>query len=147
MADKIQLRGDTEANWTAKNPVLSIRETGLVLDAQNKVIAQKIGDGVTKWNDLVYFGGEGTGGGSAYLLTLTSATYNADNTIKILKQQYVDDATKYYEQRFEYTNGIVTKIEIKDDLADKWVSHTDIYDANGHLQAPTIADITAWSIT
>ena len=86
-------------------------------------------------------------GGSAYLLTLSeNPTYNTDGTVKIIKQAYVSDPTKYFEQRFEYTNGLATKIEIKDDIAGTWVRHTNIYDGNGQLQKPTIATITAWTI-
>lgn len=44
----IKLRGDTAANWSAVNPVLSLREPGVTTDT--RVI--KIGDGVTAWNDL-----------------------------------------------------------------------------------------------
>lgn len=90
---------------------------------------------------------EGSGGGSAYLLTLSTApTYNPDGSLKIIKQVYVSDPTKYYEQRFEYTNGLASKIEIKDDIAGKWVRQTNIYDANGQLQVPTITDIIEWTI-
>ena len=32
MADKIQLRRDTAANWTAANPVLAAGETGLITE-------------------------------------------------------------------------------------------------------------------
>lgn len=88
-----------------------------------------------------------SGGGSAYLLNLSTApAYNADGSIKTLKQAYVSDPTKYFEQRFEYTNGLTSKIEIKDDIAGKWVRKTNIYDSNGQLQVPTIADITEWTI-
>lgn len=148
MADKIQLRRDTVANWTAANPMLATGETGLIIDANKKVIGLKYGDGVTAWGDLEEFTvGGGSVGGSAYLLTLSeNPTYYADGSVKIMKQQYVDDPTKFYEERFEYANGLVTKIEIKDDLANKWVRHTNIYDGNGQLQTPTIADITAWTI-
>lgn len=90
---------------------------------------------------------KGSGGGSAYLLTISTApTYNPDGSLKILKQAYVSDPTKYFEQRFEYTAGLASKIEIKDDIAGKWVRQTNIYDANGQLQVPTITDITEWTI-
>ncbi len=148
MADKIQLRGDTAANWAATDPVLSIREIGFLLDVNNKTIGQKIGDGVKKWSELelLEFGGA-SGGGSAYLLTISeNPTYNPDGSVKTMKQAYVDDPTKYYEQRFEYTNGLASKIEIKDDMNAKWVSHNNIYNGNGQLQTPTIANITAWTI-
>jgi hypothetical protein len=48
MADKIQFRRDTAANWSAANPVLSEGELGLVTDT----MTYKIGDGITAWNSL-----------------------------------------------------------------------------------------------
>lgn len=48
----IQLRNDTAANWTAANPVLCQSEMGV----ENDTHKLKIGDGVTAWNDLEYFG-------------------------------------------------------------------------------------------
>ena len=53
MADIIQLRRDTKANWATKNPVLALGETGLETDTR-KV---KYGDGTTTWNNLPYSGG------------------------------------------------------------------------------------------
>lgn len=50
MAVKIQLRGDTAANWTAANPILADRELAIVTDTN----AYKIGNGITAWNDLSY---------------------------------------------------------------------------------------------
>ena len=47
---RIQLRHDTAANWTAKNPVLMVGELGFEIDT-NKF---KIGDGVKQWNALEY---------------------------------------------------------------------------------------------
>lgn len=58
MANKIQLRRDTAANWTSVNPVLSQGEPGLETDT-NKV---KYGDGTTAWTGLTY---ASTGGGGS----------------------------------------------------------------------------------
>lgn len=52
MADRIQLRRDTAANWTAANPVLADGEIGL--ERGNEY--WKVGDGVTAWNSLPYVG-------------------------------------------------------------------------------------------
>lgn len=45
-------RGNAEA-WTRNNPVLKSAEPGYELDTGKL----KLGDGVTAWNDLPYFGG------------------------------------------------------------------------------------------
>ena len=64
MADKvlnvrIQLRHDTEANWTTVDPVLLAGEAAVTLDGDNKGRI-KIGDGTSKWSALDYLGGEDT---------------------------------------------------------------------------------------
>jgi hypothetical protein len=50
MANKIQLRRDTTANWTSSNPTLSQGEIGYELTT-GKI---KIGTGTTAWNSLNY---------------------------------------------------------------------------------------------
>lgn len=50
MATIIQLRRDTAANWTANNPILADGEQGFETDTKK----EKIGDGVTAWNSLIY---------------------------------------------------------------------------------------------
>ena len=51
MADLIQLRRDTAANWTSANTVLSQGEQGYETDTGK----MKIGDGSTAWTSLDYF--------------------------------------------------------------------------------------------
>lgn len=50
MAQQIQLRRDTAANWTTANPTLAQGEIGLEYDT-NKF---KIGTGLLAWNSLGY---------------------------------------------------------------------------------------------
>lgn len=50
MTTRIQLRGDTAANWASSNPVLAAREMALEMDTQRF----KVGDGTTVWNSLSY---------------------------------------------------------------------------------------------
>lgn len=50
MADIIQLRRDTAANWASANPILAQGEPGIELDTDNL----KWGDGSTAWNSLDY---------------------------------------------------------------------------------------------
>jgi hypothetical protein len=50
MAQRIQFRNDTLANWTAANPVLAAGELGVETDTR----FYKIGDGTTPWNALPY---------------------------------------------------------------------------------------------
>ncbi|WP_138417968.1 hypothetical protein [Sinomonas gamaensis] len=50
MANRIQFRRDTAANWTAANPTLALGEPGHETDTGRR----KIGDGVTAWTSLAY---------------------------------------------------------------------------------------------
>jgi lysophospholipase L1-like esterase len=50
MANRIQYRRDTAANWTAANPVLALGEPAWETDTKKR----KIGDGATAWNSLGY---------------------------------------------------------------------------------------------
>lgn len=53
MADIIQIRRDTAANWTSVNPTLAQGEMGFETDTKKL----KFGDGSTAWNSLLYFAG------------------------------------------------------------------------------------------
>ena len=50
MAQQIQLRRDTAANWTTANPTLANGEMGLETDTRK----MKIGNGTSAWNTLGY---------------------------------------------------------------------------------------------
>lgn len=58
MAQQIQLRRDTEANWNSNNPILSQGEIGIVLDGAN-AYKFKVGDGIQTWSALSYGGLQG----------------------------------------------------------------------------------------
>lgn len=51
MADRVIQRNDTSARWKEVNPVLAMGEIGIETDGAK---GYKIGDGVTRWNDLAY---------------------------------------------------------------------------------------------
>ena len=53
MAQKIQFRRDTAANWTSVNPILSQGELGYETNTRKF----KIGTGNAYWNELAYFSG------------------------------------------------------------------------------------------
>ena len=68
---KIQLRRDTAANWTVKNPILSSGELGYETDTRKC----KVGDGSTTWNSLKY------AWQSEFVSACTSGDYYAKNTV------------------------------------------------------------------
>lgn len=53
------MRRGSAAQWQSVNPVLSAAEWGVQLASDPNDIKAKLGDGVTAWNDLPFFGGEG----------------------------------------------------------------------------------------
>lgn len=52
----LKYKRGTLAEWVDKNPVLSEGEPGYEIDSGKS----KVGDGVTHWNDLPYFGANNT---------------------------------------------------------------------------------------
>lgn len=52
MAVNIQIRRDTKTGWELANPILLDGEWGFETDTKQR----KVGDGLTPWNDLPYFG-------------------------------------------------------------------------------------------
>lgn len=73
MADIIQLRRDTAANWTSANPTLAQGELGAETDT-SKI---KIGDGSTVWNSLGYL--VDTGAYASYSDTTANFTGTLQN--------------------------------------------------------------------
>lgn len=57
MADRMQFRRDTKANWAHYNPVLFDGEVGICTDDAN---LYKVGNGVDAWNSLPFRGFDGT---------------------------------------------------------------------------------------
>jgi hypothetical protein len=58
MAQQIQFRNGTAAQWVTANPILAMSELGL----ENDTSLYKIGNGVTTWNSLAYGGIQGIQG-------------------------------------------------------------------------------------
>ena len=73
MADRIQIRRDTAANWTSANPTLTQGELGLETDTGKL----KAGDGSTAWTSLSYYT-LGTSGAAMY----TDTTANFTGTLQ-----------------------------------------------------------------
>jgi hypothetical protein len=71
MADIIQTRRDTAANWTSVNPILAVGEAGYETDT-NKL---KYGNGSDAWTALAYFEG---GTNTRVQSTASTATLTPD---------------------------------------------------------------------
>lgn len=77
MADRIQLRRDTEADWTSNDPTLASGEVGVVTDTDELVV----GDGSTAFTSLPRFGPAKPTGEIAYAqVTVGSASITTTET-------------------------------------------------------------------
>ena len=85
MAVRQQQRRGTAAQWTAANPILSAAEIGFEIDT-NKF---KIGDGINRWADLVYF----TADAASALNDLIDGAPDLLNTLNELAAAVGDDPT------------------------------------------------------
>jgi hypothetical protein len=76
MADIIQIRRDTAANWTSAKPTLTQGEIGFETDT----LKMKIGTGSTAWTSLAYYTpGVYQGVRVTSITTNANPTFNVDN--------------------------------------------------------------------
>ena len=68
---RIQLRRDVASNWAVVNPVLANGEMGYEMDTGR----MKIGNGLTPWNGLPYYVGNGSGANGVLDGGIPSSTY------------------------------------------------------------------------
>lgn len=73
MAQQIQIRRDTAANWTSNDSTLAIGEWGYETDTRQL----KIGDGSTAWTSLPYWGVGGSG--DTFEISATKNSINTNN--------------------------------------------------------------------
>lgn len=117
---RIILRNDSTANWTANEStaVLLKGEIGIEFnpdaDTAGKKILMKIGDGITKWKDLPYFGGEeahvyeaqvAKGGDHSAAITaaLNGATPNTHDVAIVKEAVIAADKLGDSTQRYQFT--------------------------------------------
>ena len=109
MATLIQIRRDTEANWTSNNPVLASGELALSTD-QDKI---KVGDGASAWSILSYINAlpaEITAEISAAIDSVIDAAPGTLDTLNELAAAINDDASFYTT----ITNSISSSIDALD---------------------------------
>jgi len=106
MADIIQIRRDTAANWSSANPTLANGEQGYETDTGK----MKIGNGSTAWTSLAYFAGGGGGGGD-----MLKSTYdpNDDGVIAVAQLDtnvFLTDGSRAMSGRLDMSNNVIEDI-------------------------------------
>lgn len=105
MADIIQIRRDTAANWTSENPILAQGEMGYETDTGKL----KFGDGSTAWSSLSYYSA-----GTAFLSdtnpvitagTITEDVYALSGTSVALEPDNGSIQTHTLTGNTTYTDG------------------------------------------
>ncbi|MGN7250036.1 hypothetical protein [Arthrobacter sp. SAFR-014] len=126
MANRIQVRRDTAAEWAAVNPVLAQGEPGL-----EKVTGKiKYGDGATPWNDLPY-ASEGPEGpaGVADDASVAQQVTSGPATTAALNATYATRASAPFTINTTDSSGNPTSITYH--VAGGDVTTTYTYGANG----------------
>ena len=116
MADRIQLRRDTKANWELYNPILATGEPGIVLDYPS---LYKIGDGIHPWNQLPLRGFDG----NIYQET-------GDSAIGVMSQKATSEALAALEEK------LTTQITQTDSKIGYFVCETAGNQAAKEISAP-----------
>ena len=119
MADRIQFRRDTSANWATYNPILLEGEIGVVLDVASQY---KMGDGVHHWNDLPLRGFDGN-----------IAQTKGSSKTSVMSQKAVSDAIDSFEQAILAQINEYQPIEITGDVTNA-ADEEDLTSENGLLK-------------
>lgn len=144
MADIIQIRRDTAANWTSANPTLAQGELGVELDT-SKI---KVGDGSTAWTSLGYLIN------TTDYATYSDATANftgtlqnggsnvvVDSDIGSTVQAYDADTAKYDDTTANFTGTLQnggSNVVVDSDIG----STVQAYDADTAKYDDTTANFT-----
>ena len=128
MADLIQIRRDTAANWTSANPTLAQGELGVETDT-DKI---KVGDGSTSWSSLSYLIDTGDYVVSSDIANMLETTdigstvqaYDADTAKTDVAQTYTAQQTFGELKETVYTLGTSGSIALDP--------------ANGSIQVSTL---------
>ena len=140
MADLIQIRRDTAANWTSANPTLAQGELGLETDT-SKI---KAGDGSTAWTSLGYL--IDTGGYAAY----SDATANFTGTLQnggsnVVVDTDIGSTVQAYDANTTTSTNTqtLTNKTIRDTVYA--LSGTAFDATNGAVQTKTLAATTTFT--
>lgn len=103
-----QLRRGYEAIWEKNNPILASGEPGFVID-KNKL---KIGDGITAWKDLPYFGGGESVEVEEITQTVNELTNNMTEIVNLLGDSETENTLVYRIENLDSAINNSQEIEI-----------------------------------
>ena len=130
MADRIQFRRDTEAEWADHNPILGAGEISIVTDTQQF----KLGDGLTAWLDLP-FSSATLKSDAEQFLALHDVTASEYDDNGVLQNITYDTGSK---RIYTYDSGYLTKEEFTDaDGSTVILTITYEYDDDDNLNKTT----------
>jgi hypothetical protein len=144
VADIIQIRRDTAANWTSANPTLAQGELGVETDT-DKI---KIGDGSSAWTSLGYL--INTGGYASY----ADATANFTGTLQnggsnVVVDSDIGSTVQAYDADIMTTDNaqVMTAQLTVDEFKETThsLTGTDIDPANGSVQYKTLSANTTFT--
>ena len=149
VADKIQIRRDTAANWTSANPTLAQGELGLETDTSQL----KAGTGSTAWTSLGYYN-FGSLTDPAYTGTPIEDIYAMSGTSVALEpsngsiQTHTLSGATTYTDAFSAGQAITLMIDDGTAATITWPTMTWV---NNAAVAPTLATtgytvITVWKV-
>jgi hypothetical protein len=144
MADMIQIRRDTAANWTSANPILAQGELGVETDTSKL----KVGDGSTSWGSLGYL--IDTGGYAAYGDTTANFTGTLQNGgSDVVVDTDIGSTVQAYDADIMTTDNaqVMTAQLTIDEFKETTYSltGTDIDPANGSIQYATLSANTTFT--
>lgn len=140
MANIIQIRRDTAANWTSVNPTMATGEIGFETDTKKL----KVGDGSTAWTSVGYY----TLGAAGYVQldsaptftgTVTAPTVNASTALQIGGVAVAPTVTE-----LNYVDGVTSAIQTQ--LNSKQ-AHPTLKGVNYTMSSGEFIIATAGSIT
>ena len=138
MANKIQLRRDTAANWTSTNPVLAQGEVGYDLTSGK----MKVGNGTSTWTQLAYFN-DGSFSGSYNDLTDTPTIPADVSDLTDTQNLLGGDVLLETQNANGVTTGAATSISVTSAPNTNWTSTTGITSGDIVLNVDVAVDGTA----
>lgn len=124
-----RIQTNKHRDWARENPVLADGELGYIKETKQL----KIGDGVTRWNDLPYFGGETSSDGSSasdWIRVQSTAAFNAADGADVYPTLQMSGSSDVCSMACMDTGNPSTPSKITA-LAGAYVAHLSVWGGTG----------------